>query len=168
MQETGAWTCLRFQIRQYQVGKPHSGKRENGKPLGFKTLIKPAPEAQKRHKPQLKQPIRTLRGASQEGLITRLNPLIRGWTFYYRSVVASQCFNRMAWEMGHMRLPMGDVETPKQDGGMDQQAVLETEGNLRGKSSEPHGIPGRRGNSVHPYPNQNPTTHQSRGNGFTV
>src|SRR5947209_8110786 len=40
---------LGFTIRQFQVGKTHAGKDTHGKPLGFKTIIKPSKEAVKRH-----------------------------------------------------------------------------------------------------------------------
>src|SRR5436305_2223264 len=40
---------LGFTIRQFPVGKTHAGKTSQGKPLGFKTIIKPSKEAIKRH-----------------------------------------------------------------------------------------------------------------------
>ena len=86
---------LGFDVRQYRVGKYHTAKNTHGRPLGFKTLIKPSQEAQQRHIHQLKRSIRELRGAPQEGLIADLNPQIRGWAHYYQTVVASQCFGRM-------------------------------------------------------------------------
>jgi RNA-directed DNA polymerase len=91
---------LGFNVRQYRVGKYRTGKDTHGRPLGFKTLIKPSQEAQKRHRRTLKQLIREERGAPQEGLISRLNKVTRGWTNYYKTVVASKCFSKMGWEMG--------------------------------------------------------------------
>jgi RNA-directed DNA polymerase len=87
---------LGFDIRQFRVGKYRTGKATNGTPLGFKTIIKPSKDAQKRHLRQLKQTIRGKRGAPQEALIAQLNPIIRGWTLYYRTAVSSKCFNAMA------------------------------------------------------------------------
>ena len=131
--DEGNWgfDFLGFDIRQYRVGKYRSGKSTNGTPLGFKTLIKPSKDAQKRHRRNLKQTIRRERGAPQEALIAQLNPIIRGWTLYYRTVVSSQCFNAMTWARGAMRLPMGIMETPGQGGRVEAQKVLEESGNAR-------------------------------------
>ena len=40
---------LGFEIRQYPVGKTHTGRNTRGKQLGFKTIIKPTKEAVQRH-----------------------------------------------------------------------------------------------------------------------
>ena len=37
--------------------------------------------------------MRSLRGTNAAAVISRLNPIIRGWTAYYRSVVSSEEFN---------------------------------------------------------------------------
>jgi RNA-directed DNA polymerase len=108
---------LGFQVRQYQVGKYHTGRRRDGSPIGFKTLIKPSREAQKRHKHILKTTIRQQRGAPQERLIAVLNPIIRGWTHYYQTVVASEVFQKLAWEMGHMLWQWARRRHPKKTGG---------------------------------------------------
>jgi RNA-directed DNA polymerase len=84
---------LGFTVRQFQVGKTHTGKDPQGKPLGFKTIIKPSKEAIKRHTLEIKRQIRELRSRSQAQLIKTLNPIIRGWTNYYRTVVASRTFS---------------------------------------------------------------------------
>src|SRR5229473_4243373 len=38
-----------FTIRQFPVGKTHTGKNSYGKPLGYKTIIKPSKKAIKEH-----------------------------------------------------------------------------------------------------------------------
>jgi RNA-directed DNA polymerase len=86
---------LGFHIRHYPVGKYQTGTNRQGTPLGFKTHIKPSPAAQRTHLRHLKQEVRNLRGASQEALIHRLNPLIQGWSNYYSTVVAKATFARM-------------------------------------------------------------------------
>lgn len=86
---------LGFQVRQYPVGKYHTGKDTHGRPLGFKTLITPSQEAVQRHLLALKQLIRQYRGAPQEALIAHLNPVIRGWANYYQTTVASHCFHKV-------------------------------------------------------------------------
>ncbi len=69
-----------------------SGKNTKGQPLGFKTLIRPSKEKIKNHIRELNKKIRSLRGAPQEALISALNPMIRGWARYYRTVEATRTF----------------------------------------------------------------------------
>ena len=85
---------LGFTVRQFPVGKTHSGRaNQYGAPLGFKTLIKPSREAIQRHIAELRTVIKKNKGASQRKLIKELNAVIRGWTNYYRTVVATETFN---------------------------------------------------------------------------
>lgn len=84
---------LGFAIRQFPVGQTHTGKNTYGKPLGFKTIISPSKEAIKRHMEEIGNKMRKLRSASQEQLIGTLNPIIRGWANYYRTVVAAKTFS---------------------------------------------------------------------------
>jgi RNA-directed DNA polymerase len=84
---------LGFTVRQFPVGKTHTGNHPHGKPLGFKTIIKPSKEAVKRHTHEINRRLRTLRAASQETLIKELNPVIRGWANYYRTVSSSKIFS---------------------------------------------------------------------------
>jgi RNA-directed DNA polymerase len=84
---------LGFAVRQFPVGKTHTGKNTYGKPLGFKTIISPSKEAIKRHMEESGEKIRKLRSASQEQLIGTLNPIIGGWANYYRTVVAAKTFS---------------------------------------------------------------------------
>ncbi len=84
---------LGFTVRQFPVGQTHTGKNTYGKPLGFKTIISPSKEAIKRHMEEIGNKVRKLRSASQEQLIGTLNPTIRGWANYYRTVVAAKTFS---------------------------------------------------------------------------
>ena len=61
----------------------------------FITLIKPSQEGLKRHKSKLKEVIRRYRGASQERLIQKLNPIIRGYALSKRSQIASRTFQNL-------------------------------------------------------------------------
>jgi RNA-directed DNA polymerase len=88
-------------VRQFPVGKTHTGKNTNGTPLGFKTIITPSKEAIKRHILAMKKRIWQLRGLSQEVLIKELNPIIRGWANYYRTVVASKVFSACDHHLSH-------------------------------------------------------------------
>ncbi len=84
---------LGFNVRQYKVGKHKSGKK-NDKGLGFKTLIKPSKDACSRHHKEIAKVTRRRKAARQRQVIHQLNPIIRGWSNYYRSVVASSEFSR--------------------------------------------------------------------------
>jgi RNA-directed DNA polymerase len=86
---------LGFHIRQYKAGKYDSGKSSNGEKLGFKTLIKPSKEAIKTHYKEIARIINTYKAAPQEVLIYKLNPVIRGWSRYYSSVVSKEEYNRL-------------------------------------------------------------------------
>jgi RNA-directed DNA polymerase len=85
---------LGFNIRQYPVGKYQSGKN-NGTLLGFKTLIKPSKKKIKIHAESLRSVIKTHKAAPQEALISRLNPIIRGWANYYSTVVSKEILSGM-------------------------------------------------------------------------
>ena len=84
---------LGFQVRQYRVGKTHTGKDTRKRPLGYKTSIRPSKEAIKGHTREIGQKLRALRNAPQEKVIRVLNPIIGGWCNYYRWVVCSEAFN---------------------------------------------------------------------------
>jgi RNA-directed DNA polymerase len=86
---------LGFNIKQYPVGKHQCGKNTKGKKLGFKTLIKPSDESIKRHYDDLAQIIRTHNSAPQSALISKLNPIIRGWCNYYKTVCSKETFSKI-------------------------------------------------------------------------
>ena len=94
---------LGFNIRQYPVGKYHSGKNGHGKPLGFKTLIKPNDKSIKRHYAQLAEVIRKYNAAPQEALISKLNPIIKGWSNYYKTVCSKETYSKV-YNLLHQRL----------------------------------------------------------------
>jgi RNA-directed DNA polymerase len=88
---------LGFNVRHYQVGKTHqvaTGNRTIGR-VNFKTIIKPSKAASQRHYETLSEIITQLKAAPQGTVIATLNPRIRGWCGYYRTVVAKQTFNRL-------------------------------------------------------------------------
>jgi RNA-directed DNA polymerase len=90
---------LGFNIRQFPVGKTHSGKlhRPGHKStfLGFKTIISPSKEAKKRHSKVLRDKITKNKNAPQEALIAQLNPIISGWCNYYSTVCSTKTFAKM-------------------------------------------------------------------------
>src|SRR5579885_641865 len=90
---------LGFHVRQFPVGKSHSGKLgRHGHPstlLGFKTIITPSKEAQHRIQTQIGDIIHQHRSHSQHDLINHLNPVLRGWSRYYSTVSAKHTFSQM-------------------------------------------------------------------------
>jgi RNA-directed DNA polymerase len=84
---------LGFSVRQFPVGQTHTGKNTVGKPLGFKTIIRPSKEAIKRHILTLNHQMKKMRSYPQWKLIKELNPVIWGWSNYYRTVVSSDTFS---------------------------------------------------------------------------
>jgi RNA-directed DNA polymerase len=60
-----------------------------------KLLIKPAKTAVRRIRERLRTELRSLRGANAQAVIARLNPIIRGWAAYYRTVVSSEIFGAL-------------------------------------------------------------------------
>jgi RNA-directed DNA polymerase len=84
---------LGFTIRQFPVGKDHSGKDSHKKLLGFKTIIRASKEKIKLHTKKIGDTIWSMKASSQTALIAKLNPIIRGWCNYYKSVVCKEIFS---------------------------------------------------------------------------
>jgi RNA-directed DNA polymerase len=61
----------------------------------FITLITPSKEGVKRHKLKLREIILKSRGISQERLIQKLNPIIRGWALSKRTQISSKTFQAL-------------------------------------------------------------------------
>jgi RNA-directed DNA polymerase len=67
----------------------------NVRRYGDKLLIKPSKAAVRRIRERLRTELRSLRGSNARAVITRLNPIIRGWAAYYRGVVSSNVFSAL-------------------------------------------------------------------------
>ncbi len=59
----------------------------------WKTLVKPSKEAQLRHYARLKQIVKKHGQAPQSKLIAELNPIIRGWSNYYKTANAKKALS---------------------------------------------------------------------------
>ena len=91
---------LGCRVRRFRVGKTHPGKTRTGKdtfskPLGFKTLIKPSPDAQQRHLAEIAELVRRHRQSPQEVLVEHLKRRIGGWANYHSAQVSKEVFSRM-------------------------------------------------------------------------
>ena len=60
-----------------------------------KLLIKPSAAAQRRLRERLRAEMKALRGANTLAVLRTINPIVRGWTAYYRTVVASTTFSAL-------------------------------------------------------------------------
>ncbi|MDJ0745051.1 MAG: group II intron reverse transcriptase/maturase [Xenococcaceae cyanobacterium MO_167.B27] len=100
--EEPGFDFLGFNVKQYKTGKYTCGKSRKGL-LGFKTIITPSKKAQKQHYKNLAEIINKYKGQSQATLISKLNPVIRGWCNYYATVVSQKVFeklkNLMYWKL---------------------------------------------------------------------
>jgi RNA-directed DNA polymerase len=85
-QEKPGFEFLGFKIQQFPVGKYHSKQ-------GFKTIITPSKDKQKVHYEQIASVIEAHKAAPQAALISRLNPIIRGWANYYATVVSKKTYS---------------------------------------------------------------------------
>ncbi len=110
--EKPGFNFLGFNIRQYKVGKYHSGRLSNGKLLGFKTIIKPSKESIRNHYNTIRNLVQAMVGATQESVIRKLNPIIKGWSRYYSTVVSKKVFeglsnlvHKILWEWANKRHP---------------------------------------------------------------
>jgi RNA-directed DNA polymerase len=80
---------LGFHIRRYRNGK---------------LLIKPSKAAVQRLRKRLTTEMRAMRGANAHAVVARLNPIIRGWSAYYRSVVSKKTFVQLDTHMWKLAL----------------------------------------------------------------
>ena len=60
-----------------------------------KLLITPSKAAVKRIRARLSAEMRALRGHNAQAVLIRLNPIIRGWSAYYRHAVSARVFNEL-------------------------------------------------------------------------
>ncbi len=94
---------LGINIRQYKVGKHNSGKNTQGEKLGFKTIMKPSVESVRRHYRKIADTVKRLNPAPQHKLITELNPIIRGWSNYFKKVCSKETFSDLT-NLTHLRI----------------------------------------------------------------
>lgn len=84
---TQGFDFLSFNIRHYPA--PQTTK------TGWKLLIKPSKEAVQAVQKKLKDLWIKGRGSNLQSTLTKLNPVIRGWANYFRTVVATETFRHL-------------------------------------------------------------------------
>ena len=84
---TEGFEFLGFQVRQYRVG--------NTSRTGYKLLITPSRAAIRKKRKEFRDLWRKLKGCNVQAVLATLNPKIRGWANYYRTVVSSRVFSQM-------------------------------------------------------------------------
>jgi RNA-directed DNA polymerase len=93
---------LGFNVKQYQVKRDHfmdRNKSAKQKLRDFKLLIKPSKKAIKKHDQSIKEVLRSSKASTQDTVIKRLNPLIRGWANYYNHQVSKKTFSNLDYQM---------------------------------------------------------------------
>ena len=86
-------------------------RRQSGK-----LLIKPSEAALKRIRERLRTEMRALQGANAAMVLVRLNPIIRGWSAYYRTAVSSEAFSaldRYLWRLTYKWAKQGHANKSK-------------------------------------------------------
>ncbi|MEV4009847.1 group II intron reverse transcriptase/maturase [Nonomuraea angiospora] len=81
-----------------------------------KTLTTPSPSAVRRLKLRLAAETRSLRGSNTQAVIARLDPVVRGWAAYYRSMVSSKVFTALdnyVWRLTFKWAKCGHPNKPR-------------------------------------------------------
>ena len=81
-----------------------------------KLLIKPSKAAVRRVRERLRTELRSLRGTNAPTVLKRLNPIIRGWASYYRTVVSSETFKALdgyMWKLTYKWATFSHSNKPK-------------------------------------------------------
>jgi len=146
-----------FEVRQYRVGYHRSGALRPG----FKTIIKPSKEAQKRHSAALARVVRRHRGAPQAALVGAvpadpgLGDLLR------RALLTAHCSPLNGSPLVPQAVPLGSKAPPEEIRRVGRQALLAHPGRespgLRGPRP---GGPGRTRQDTHPTPRHGSTGRQ--------
>jgi RNA-directed DNA polymerase len=90
---TEGFDFLGFNVRHYHA--PRTAR------TGLKLLIRPSKKAVVQKRQELREVWLGLKGHNIRAVLRKLNPVVRGWANYYRTVVSSEVFKRMDDWMSH-------------------------------------------------------------------
>src|SRR5829696_3159619 len=96
---TEGFDFLGFHVRRFANGK---------------LIIKPSKAAARRIRERLRTEMRALRGANAAAVLQRLNPIIRGWAAYYRTVVSKHAFTTLDAYVWWLAFKWGRPQPPEQ------------------------------------------------------
>ena len=74
---------LGFKIKHFDT-KKHSAKNNQGRNIGFRLLIFPSKSSRNKHFVTIDRVLRQHKTAKQSQIVKKLNPIIIGWTNYFR------------------------------------------------------------------------------------
>ena len=97
---TEGFDFLGFNVRHYENETKGYRAKKFANEQGFKLLIKPSKKSIKAHSDKIKEVLRQMKAAPQEEVIKKLNPIIKGWTNYFKIGVSSETFsylNNLMW-----------------------------------------------------------------------
>ena len=81
-----------------------------------KLLIKPSKAALRRIRERLRSEFKALRGANPAAVLRAINPIVRGWSAYYRTVVSSKVFaalDKYVFKLAYKWAAHGHPNKPK-------------------------------------------------------
>jgi RNA-directed DNA polymerase len=96
---TEGFDFLDFNVRHYKNETTGYRAKKFANKQGFKLLIKPSKKSIKAHSDKIKEILRQMKAAPQEKVIEKLNPIIKGWTNYFRIGVSSDTFSQLDYLM---------------------------------------------------------------------
>jgi RNA-directed DNA polymerase len=113
-QDAVGFDFLGFTIRQFKVGQSHQSRNRHGQRRPFKTIIKPSRQSVQKHYRRIATVIARYNTAPQMALIRTLNPIMRGWSNYYATVVTKVAFSRLDHLVTHRLLRWAKRRHPHQ------------------------------------------------------
>jgi RNA-directed DNA polymerase len=130
---------LGFHVQQHRVGNYRCARNTKGTPLGFKTLITPSKTKIKTHLTKIAEVIDTHKTAPQAALISKLNPIIKGWSNYYSTVCSKETYSKVD-QLTYQKLMAWGKSRGKGDGSWYNKYWLTVGTNKRFRTAEGHGL----------------------------
>ena len=85
--------------------------------MGFKTIIKPSKEKVIEHYRKISEIVDRHKAVQQHILISKLNPVIRGWSNYYRTACSKETFSKISHLLHHKLWVWGKRRHPNKNKG---------------------------------------------------